>query len=441
MANATSTGITNLVLKKFITNSSYQLLSSIVTTTAVLIQAIVLGRYLGVFNYGILALLMTYAQFVDQFVSCNMWEFVIKYGTDYLANNERNKYLATVKLGYMVDAASGMAALLIIVIAAKPVAMYIFHSPAIAAYAGIYSLIILCSFVDNTSNGVLRINGKFGFISLRDAVLALSRLAFVWIMLMLGHGINGVIAAMLSISFIQMIINLMITFKQLECSPIELMRGADLGLLKSQRKEMKAFLANNYLTQCWAMVIANADMIILGYYSSPFQAGLYRMGKNFVNILARVVDPFYTVIYPDLVSARAKMNYENFLSLIKKGTAAVAMLVTPLAVIILIGIPFILKFAVGENFIGAATPARLLVSGAWFAALFFWARPALLAMGKARTQTVVNFFIMLIYIIAYLIIIPQCGIIGAAGVYCMVLMLGNIIVALFVYRHSRTSFV
>jgi len=59
MANETSTGITNLVLKKFITNSSYQLLSSIVATTAVLIQAIVLGRYLGVFNYGILALLIT----------------------------------------------------------------------------------------------------------------------------------------------------------------------------------------------------------------------------------------------------------------------------------------------------------------------------------------------------------------------------------------------
>jgi O-antigen/teichoic acid export membrane protein len=165
------------------------------------------------------------------------------------------------------------------------------------------------------------------------------------------------------------------------------------------------------------------------------------MGKNFVNILARVVDPFYTVIYPDLVSARAKMNYKNVLSLIKKGTAAVAMLVTPLAVIILIGTPYILKFAVGKNFIGAAAPARLLVSGAWFAALFFWARPALLAMGKARTQTVVNFFIMLIYIIAYLIIIPQCGIIGAAGVYCAVLMLGNIIVALIVYRHSRINFV
>ncbi|HUN55810.1 MAG TPA: oligosaccharide flippase family protein [Smithella sp.] len=441
MANETSTGITNLVFKRFITNSSYQLLSSMVATTVALVQAIVLGRYLGVFNYGILALLTTYALFVDQFVSCNMWEFVIKYGTDYLANNERNKYLATVKLGYMLDAASGMAALLIIVIAAKSVATYIFHSPAMAAYAGLYSLIILCSFVDNTSNGVLRIHGRFGFISLRDTTLAVSRLALVWMMLMLGHGLNGVIAAMLIISFIQMIINLMITFKQLECSPIALLRGADLGLLKNQRKEMKAFLANNYLTQCWAMVIANADMIILGYYSSPIQAGLYRMGKNFVNILARVVDPFYTVIYPDLVSARAKMNYENFLSLIKKGTAAVAMLVTPLTVVILIAVPFILKFAVGENFIGAAAPARLLVSGAWFAALFFWTRPALLAMGKARTQTVVNFFIMLIYIIAYLIIIPQYGIIGAAGVYCAVLMLGYIMAAYFVQRHFRSSFV
>ena len=55
---------------------------------------------------------------------------------------------------------------------------------------------------------------------------------------------------------------------------------------KAQRKEMKAFLTHNYLTQCWAMVIAECrhdNPRIL--YFALIQAGLYRMGKNFVNIL------------------------------------------------------------------------------------------------------------------------------------------------------------
>lgn len=428
-----------LVSRKFITNSSYQLLSSVVTTAAGFGQAIILGRYLGVYNYGVFALLMTYAQFINQFVSCNILEFVIKYGTDYSVNNENDKYLATVKVGYMVDAISGIAALLVMVIAAKPVSMYIFHSPTIAAYTSLYSCILLCSFIDSTSNGVLRIEGMFGFISLRDSIGAVSRLFFIWIMLLLGYGINGVIVALLVLSFIQMIVNMRTAFKQLGCSPIRLLLCSTVGLLEGHRKEMKVFIAHNYLTQCWAMVIANIDMIILGYYTAPSQVGLYRMAKNFVNILARVVEPFYTVIYPDLVKGWAEARYGNCLSLIKNGTAAVSVLVTPLAVLLVLGMPFVLKFAVGESFLGAVEPARVLILGAWFAALFFWARPALLAMGKARTPTVVNFVNMVIYLVASLIIIPQYGIIGAASTYCSLMIFGNIVIVYFVFRHAFAS--
>jgi O-antigen/teichoic acid export membrane protein len=117
----------------------------------------------------------------------------------------------------------------------------------------------------------------------------------------------------------------------------------------------------------------------------------------------------------------------------------VATLVTPLAVIMFIGIRFILKHAVGEGFISAAEPTRLLIIGAWFSALFFWARPALLAIGKSRTPMVVNFISMLLYLCASLIMIPKYGINGAAGAYCMLMIFGYSVSAFFVYKHVRTS--
>ena len=97
------------------------------------------------------------------------------------------------------------------------------------------------------------------------------------------------------------------------------------------------------------------------------------------------------------------------------------------------------KFAVGENFIGAVrwTAARFR---ARVAALFFWyCRPV--SDGESKNSDGSNFFIMLIFIIGYLIIIPQYGIIGAVLVYSTVPRWEISLLLYLCIQISRTSFV
>jgi O-antigen/teichoic acid export membrane protein len=143
------------------------------------------------------------------------------------------------------------------------------------------------------------------------------------------------------------------------------------------------------------------------------------------------------VIFPDLAKLWADQRYDSFLRLVKRGSLLVAALVTPLALAIIVLIPHVLCYAVGSKFLDAVEPTRILICGAWMAAVFFWTRPAVLAMDKAHIPTIVNFFNMLLVFSLSLLLVPRLGATGTALVCSTPIIFGNLLVGLCAYRNYR----
>jgi len=425
-------------LGRFVKNSSFQLTTNLVTSGAAFIQTILLARYLGVEKYGVLALLMTYAQFVGQFVSFNTWEVVTKYGSDFMVAGRRDKLLAAVKLGYLAEIAAGGVAVVVCMAGSGLASRELFHAAGLEMIVLVYSPVLLFGFMDNTSNAILRIHSQFKTIAVRDIVFAFFRLFSLLAVLLLSSSLLSVVLVLLLHGLVLTIFNFLLGFRLLKCSLLELVQ-TKLKVLLDHRAAIRSFVVNNYFSQCWTMIIGSTDTLFLGYFRSTTEVGLYRMGKNFFNLLARFIEPFYMVIYPDLAKLWAAKRYSSFLGLVKRGAILVTAVVTPLVLLVLFLIPTIITYAVGTGFLDAVDLSRVLICGAWVAAVFFWTRPAVLVMEKSHIPTIVNFFNMLVVIGLSLLVVPRYGALGTAVVYAVPIVFGNVLVGFYAYRTYRTA--
>jgi O-antigen/teichoic acid export membrane protein len=225
--------------------------------------------------------------------------------------------------------------------------------------------------------------------------------------------------------------------KLLRITPKELIMPRTLSLLKSDKQEIKKFIINNYLSQTWSMVIANIDSIFLGYFRNTTEVGFYRMSKNFYNLISKIIEPFYIVIYPELTKLWSLRSFDGLSSLLKKSTMSIIILSTPLLLGFVLFTSALIQITVGKSFLQSVTPTRILIFGAWVTAIFFWTRPTILAMGKSHIHPIVNFFNMVLVIALSFLLVPRYGFIGSAWIYVLPIVIGNICVAFFVLKTYR----
>lgn len=417
----------------FVRNSSFQLATNFATMGAAFLQTLLLARYLGVENYGILALLMTWTECVGQFVSFNMWEIMTKYGSDFVVSNKRRELLALTKFAYLAELVTGILAGCICLGAASIASRLFIQAPAGTTLFILYIPILVLNFLDNTSNAILRIHARFKMIAARDICIVFSRLLTLWIILSFYPTLTNVLLVLLFYSVLLTLFNLILSARILPFSWSDLV-SVKISVLKEHRRGITAFMRNNYFSQCWSVVLANSDVLFLGYFRGPGDVGIYKMGKNFYNILVRFVEPFYLVIYPDLAKLWVSRSYAYFFELIKSSTVLLASIFVLLTLAVTLCVPYFIRFSVGLQYMNAVLPARLLLCGACIAGIFFWTRPAILAMGKTHIPTIVNFLGMVLVILLSFFIIPLYGATGTAFIFVVPIILGNVTISFYVYR-------
>ena len=187
--NATKT---DALFRRLLRNSSYLFSANVIVSGFGFVQSILLARFLGVEQYGLLALIMTYVMAVNQLLDFRVWETVIKYVSEFWVKGERERAWATVKLAYWIDFLTGVFAFLVAVLAA-PLAASLLHRSEIASLASIFALKLLFSTINGTSRAILRVFDKFKWISVQVVIQSATMLGLVASALFAGYGIKEVL--------------------------------------------------------------------------------------------------------------------------------------------------------------------------------------------------------------------------------------------------------
>ena len=93
------------------------------------VQSILAARLLGPADFGLVAIVMSYASTVNGFLSFRMSELVVRYGGEYLENEDKEKTAALVKAAAFSEASVSLLAFIFVALTATLASVYIAKTP------------------------------------------------------------------------------------------------------------------------------------------------------------------------------------------------------------------------------------------------------------------------------------------------------------------------
>lgn len=412
------------VIRRAVANSGWLLGGSGITGLLALAQGALLTRALGVGQFGVYAVVTTFVTVLNRLTSFRMNEFVVKYVSDAMADEDRDGAAAAVKFALLTEAAASLLAFVVLLVLAPLGAAWFLHDPEGARPIRLYSLSVLAMLVAETSVGVLQVFGRFRFQALLSALGALALFGATAVAFVLGRGLEGMLQAAVAGSCLAwggMAWSAVRTVRR-SCGPgwwrVPLRR-----LVVTPRTAFGFALSTNG-SATLSLVTRDADVLWLGLFRGPAEAGLYRLAFTIASYVVLPIGQLGQAFYPEIAREAARSAWGAFRRLLRHGTAIAAAYLLPAGLLVaLLGAPLI-RAVYGAAFAPAAAALGLLLAGMGYANLLFWNRPALLALGRADYPLKVNVGVAVLKLIGVVLLIPAYGYIGNAALLSVLYVAG-----------------
>jgi len=400
-------------VRRLLQNASWLISGNALASGLGFAQAVVLGQALGVEGYGLLAVVMALVSTVNQVVDIRMWETVTKFVGDDHERGEHGRARAMVKFAYLVDAGTGILAFALVALLAPFLAARFMHDRTAAAAITLFAGTLLVATVNDTSMALLRVFDRFRWLGYERVGSAAVRLAALWIVARSTRRLEPVLIAYVVVELLR---GAALLAMGLRAARAALVRpGADhLSVIRDRRAEFWHFTIHNSMTALLLLVTRQVDILILSLFHAPREVGLFRMAKNFGQLILRLSDPVYHAIYPELVRLAAAGSIAELRRFIAHTMRIVLLLVVPAGLAAILLARPILEHVVGREFLGAAPALQIVVAGSLIHAAFLWARPLVLATSRPQLSTLAQAAGVVALGLGSLLLVPRLGAVGSA---------------------------
>jgi O-antigen/teichoic acid export membrane protein len=392
-------------------NSSWSIGTTAATIGAFFAETVILARYFGRETYGVYLLVIAYPEAVQLFLDFRTREAMTRYLGGSIARDDKPFAVAVVKFLWIVDLVVLLFAFLVVFFTAPFVAPHLTDAPDGAMLMRIYAIAVLLGGLDATAGAILRVFDRFRLSFFTGSGSMLLRLAIIVVFVVAGAGLEGVIWARV-IAEVAMTVVMGAAALALLKDALWSERSARLKELRGRLWEIMRFLFHTNLQGSFRAAASKLDVIAVGAIAGPGTAGLYKVGVQFGSAPLLFADPLFSSVYPMFSRARALGAEREIRSVGRKLSLALAAIAVPVTVILVVESQSILVALVGESFADAATAMSIALVGAIPAVLFFWGRPAMLALGDPAAFTRIT---TVAIVAQFVILFALVGRFGAAG--------------------------
>jgi O-antigen/teichoic acid export membrane protein len=375
------------------------------------VQGILVARWLGPELYGVAALVMSVPSLVYTFFDARSAEASVKFLSEFDARGERERALAMCKVGYTLDFTIAGVAFLVILLLSPWAAKSIVKRPEMGWLIILYGSAFLPRALTGTSYAVLATSGRFPSVALIDTLTNILRVGLVLVLVGLGWQVAGVVwgnaIAMAATGLLYGVLAYGLVKSRWGRSWLL----ADWSYLRGRRREVIRFLAYNDLNALLGLIPKQLDVVLLGYFHGPTEAGYYKLAKSLAGVMGYFTGPLQAVVYPRLAQAQAIQSKRAVRAQGWRLTWSVGL---PLALSVVLAIPFasIILIFTGEAYRSSITLLRLFLILIGWQTLFFWIRPAYWSVGMLSAFISISIVSTLILFLGWLVSIP---IFGATG--------------------------
>lgn len=369
-------------MRRLAQRSGWQLASVVVTTISVFGETILLARYLGPELFGVFLLVVAFPEAVMQVLDLRVTDAMNRYVGEAFEHDERPRAVSLLKLFWLLDIAVGLACLLIVLVAAGPVAELLTGDADNGSLMVIFSLGLLLGTLDSASGTVLRLLDRFRLVFIASSLGQLSRFALVAVAVIAGGDLEAIVWARVAAEVLLTVFvggaTLVLLKRMLwphRRSPISALRG--------ERRQILSFLGSTNLTSSLKMASTKLDTMLLGALASPATVAIYRFAFQFARAPLLISDALYTSVFPTFARAAAGGRRDEIRNIALSTTRILSATILPAALVAALFGEQILSLVGGERYGSGGLVFALCVLAVLPYAVLFWLRPLILTAGHA----------------------------------------------------------
>lgn len=401
------------MLRTVVRNSSYLFSSNTISMGLASLQGLLAAALLSVADYGLLGMIIAFASNVNRLLSFRMNELVVKYAGQYLSEENKPQAAAVIKTAGLGEALSSLVAYALLILTARAAAIYIIKDETAVPWIIFYGLALLANLMTETATAVLQLGGHFRTLAALNLGQNLLTASWIGVIFLLRGNLIDVLMAYLAGKLLYGVGVMIAALFWLRPLLGEGWWRIPVSSL-NRKKELLRFAFSTNLSQTVNMLIRDNEILWVGYFLSPVEAGYYKFGLAIMNVIVLPISPFIQTTFPEINRSVALREWARLRQLLRRTSwiAAGWTLATGFG-LVLLG-PVGLAWFKNGQYLPALPIILILFTGFSFANLFYWNRPLLLAFERPNFPLLVTFSVGLIKTLLMFLLVRTFGVIMQA---------------------------
>ena len=428
----TNTGELDKSLKAVAKGAGIIFVGMVIGKVLAMVNTILLARFLEPERYGLFSLGLTIVEILAIIGVFGLASGVTRFIPYYHIKNRDDKVKYTIRFSLKFSLILSAILATVLFLLSDQIACLVFKDDRLKVILQIFSIALPFYTINGIIPSIFRGFGNAKYRVLTEDIMSrIIKISAFILFVYFGYLLYGALAAFAVGTILTLGISLYLVQKKL------------FPIFGSNIKTKDVSVGGELLSFSWPLLIGSfsyifytqTDRILLGFFKTSEDIGIYTVGSQISHLLTFVVPSFAFLFLPVMSELYSKKKIHDFAHLYKSTTRWIFLITLPLFLFFLFFPEEIILLLFGSSYVSGATVLRILALAFFVSASVGLTWDTLLAMGKTKFVMITQGTGAVTNIALNVLLIPPFGIEGAAiGTACGIIIMN--IMQLVVIHHS-----
>lgn len=393
-----------------------------------IVNQILLGRFLGVNNYGLFYLGLTIVTILVPFSTLDLPSSLSRFLPFHYSRGEKDIVKSAIHFSELLTLFLSVFFCIILFFFSEKISVEVFHNidltPVLKYFAFFLPFFSLSSILEGVLRSFKAAKYKVAIIDVGQWII---RIAFFILFIIMGYFLFGAILSYLIGSVFAVFTSLYIIRKK---------------LFPDQSKYQKVPVAKKLIAFSWPitisaiifLLISKTDVILIGVFLDSSKIGIYTPSLIIAQYLIMIAAPFMYLFLPVMSELFGRNKFDTIESLFKSTSKWIILIVLPIYIYVMLFPQEIITILYGADFSSGYLSLVILATGLCMNVFTGVTGNILIAGGYTKLYLLGEIIAAITNISLNLVLIPIYGIIGAAISVSVSYFVRNFISLIFVYK-------